>query len=81
MTEQEFRDKYSSLLHEFDEKYKSSDRLHHLLHDENFVNDLNQSKSNTETTIMIVAKMIEAENDRTNQLVGFMLKKFLNVKD
>lgn len=81
MTEQEFRDKYNSLLHEFNEKYGSNDRLQNLIHDKTFTDELKRSKSNEETIAIVGAKLLEVENDRTNNLVGFMLKKFLDVKD
>lgn len=81
MTEQEFREKYNALLKEFQRKYNASGRLHKQLHEEDLVKSLKAAKSNDERTAIIAARIFRIEADRTNQLIGFMLKNFLDVKD
>lgn len=81
MTEQEFREKYNALLKEFQRKYNASGRLHKQLHEEDLVKSLKAAKSNDERTAIIAAKILGIEVDRTNKLVGFMLKNFLDIKD
>lgn len=81
MTEQEFREKYNALLKEFQQKYNASGRLHKQLHEEDLVKSLNAAKSNDERTAIITAEIFKIEADRTDQLVGFMLKRFLDIHD
>ena len=81
MTEQEFREKYNALLKEFQQKYNASGRLHKQLHEEDLVKSLKAAKSNDERTAIIAAKIFKIEADSTDQLVGFMLKRFLDIHD
>ncbi len=81
MTEQEFRDKYNSLLKEFHKRYKASDRLRKQFNKEEFVKELEGAKTPTEQAIIIATSIEEIEADRTNQLIGFMLEHFLDIKD
>lgn len=81
MAEQEFREKYNALLKEFQRKYNASGRLHKQLHEEDLVKSLKAAKSNDERTAIIAAKIFKIEADRTDQLVGFMLKRFLDIHD
>lgn len=81
MTEQEFNDKYKEFLQEFNDQYHSSNQLHDLLHDESFTMEFHQAKSSDEKMMLISAKLFEAESNRTNQLVRFMLKKFLDIRN
>lgn len=81
MTEQEFRDKYNALLKEFQQKYNASGRLHKQLHEDDLVKSLKAAENEDERTAIIAARIFRIEVDRTNQLIGFMLKNFLDVKD
>ena len=81
MTEQEFRDKYNALLKEFQQKYNASGRLHKQLHKDDLVKSLKAAENQDERTAIIAAKILGIEVDRTNKLVGFMLKNFLDIKD
>lgn len=81
MTEQEFRDKYNALLKEFQQKYNASGRLYKQLHEDDLVKSLKAAENQDERTAIIAAKILGIEVDRTNKLVGFMLKNFLDIKD
>ena len=81
MTEQEFRDKYNALLKEFQQKYNASGRLHKQLHEDDLVKSLKAAENQDERTAIIAAKILGIEADRTDQLVGFMLKRFLDIHD
>lgn len=81
MTEQEFRDKYNALLKEFQQKYNASGCLHKQLHEDDLVKSLKAAENQDERTAIIAAKILGIEVDRTNKLVGFMLKNFLDIKD
>lgn len=81
MTEQEFREKYNALLKEFQQKYNASGRLHKQLHEDDLVKSLKAAENEDERTAIIAARIFRIEADRTNQLIGFMLKNFLDIKD
>ena len=81
MTEQEFKDKYEALLKEFQQKYNASGRLHKQLHEDDLVKSLKAAENEDERTAIIAARIFKIEADRTDQLVGFMLKRFLDIHD
>lgn len=79
MTNKEFNDLYNQYLAEFNSKFDSEERQKEFK--DEFIKEIDSHPDFSEK-IAVVSGMLNARQmERTNALVAFMLKRFLNIKD
>lgn len=79
MTNKEFNDLYNQYLAEFDSKFDSEERQKEF--QDKFVKEVDSLSGFSEKLAAVSGMLSARQMERTNALVAFMLKRFLNIKD
>lgn len=79
MDSQQFQKLYRQYLYEFNSKYDSDEREEQFKKE--FIEEVDSQDNLAGMLTVVSGLMYEKSIQRTDQLVAFMLKKFLNIND